>query len=472
MTADPRRLLIVDDEPIKRQVMAEELEASGYQVRVAVNPLEAEPLLQKEYFDVVVTDLRMPGEDGLSFLRRLRQERPEQAVIVMTAFGTVDSAVEAMRLGAYDYLQKPFSTEELMLKLDRLLRAEGLREENEALRRQLRCPRSETRLVGRSQAIRSVLAQVHAVSNTDTTVLVEGESGTGKELVARLVHETSHRREGPFVAVNCAALPGELVEAELFGHEAGAFTGAVRRRLGRFELAHGGTLFIDDVDDIPPQVQVKLLRVLEQRTFERVGSERSIRVNIRLVAAAKRNLSALVASGAFRDDLFYRLNVVPIYLPPLRDRREDIPALVEHFLEQAALRANKPHISISPQVLERLCRYGWPGNVRELRHLIERLVTMVASDRIEVSDLPTLEEPQPASAPVSVHLSSCERLDLQRTLQEVEDRILRWALLKAQGNLARAAELLGIPRSTLQYKVAKAYGSAGVGGEKTPSPKG
>ena len=471
MNTGRRRLLIVDDEPIKRQVMAEELQAADYDVEVAANPLEADPLLQKGHFDVVVTDLRMPGEDGISFLRRLRQERPEQEVIVMTAFGTVDSAVEAMRLGAYDYLQKPFSTEELLLKLDRLLRVEGLREENEALRRQLRCGRSETRLVGRSEAIRSVLSQVHAVSNTDTTVLVEGESGTGKELVARLIHETSHRREGPFVAVNCAALPSELVEAELFGHEAGAFTGAVKRRLGRFELAHGGTLLIDDVDDIPAKVQVKLLRVLEEHTFERVGSEKSIRVNIRLVAATKRNLSAMVASGSFRDDLYYRLNVVPLYLPPLRDRLEDIPLLVDFFLEQAALRANRPHISLSPQVLERLCVYRWPGNVRELRHLIERLVTLASSDCIELGDLPPLEEFHLASAPVTVHFSSCERLDLHKTLQEVEGRIVRWALLRARGNLARAAELLGIPRSTLQYKVAKSMDAAEPG-EKVPSGAG
>ena len=315
------KILIVDDEPLKRSILEDELSEAGYVVATAANPLEAEPLLAKDSFDVILTDLRMPGQDGLAFLGELKQRWPRQAVIVMTAYGTVETAVEAMKLGAFDFLQKPFSTEELLLKLDMLFRYEQLASENEELRRQLAPQLEQTRLVGNSEATRTVLARIHAVAGSDTTVLIDGESGTGKELAARMIHSTSWRASGPFVAVSCAALPEGLVEAELFGHETGAFTGATRQRIGRIELAHGGTLFLDDVEDIPLEVQVKLLRVLQERSLERVGGEQVIRVNIRVIAATKRSLPAMVAAGQFRADLFYRLNVIPLHLPPLRERR-------------------------------------------------------------------------------------------------------------------------------------------------------
>jgi len=455
MAVSRARVLIVDDEPIKRSILAEELPGAGYAVETASNPLEAAPLLARGAFDVVLTDLRMPGQDGLSFLRQLRQQRPDQAVIVMTAYGTVDTAVEAMKLGAFDYIQKPFSTEELLLKLDRILSYQGLRRENEALREALGCRGMETRLVGRSEAIRQVLARVHAVAGTDSTVLITGETGTGKELVARVIHETSHRSAGPLMAVSCAALPRELVEAELFGHEAGAFTGATKRRLGRFELADGGTLLLDDVDDIPLAVQPKLLRAIQERRFERVGGEEAVRVNIRVIATTKRSLRALVATGGFREDLYYRLNVVPLELPPLRERGEDIALLAEHFLARAALRLNRDAPRLTPGALARLRDYPWPGNVRELENYIERLVATNQRPELDATELPELATAEGAEGLVSLALGDRNAVVLADVVAEVEKRLICWALERSSGSLSRAAAMLGVPRSTLQYKVAR-----------------
>lgn len=449
------RILIVDDEPIKRSVMEDELSGRGHTVAAASNPMEAEELLADSAFDVVLTDLRMPGQDGLSFLRQLKDDKPDQMVIVMTAYGTVETAVEAMKLGAFDYIQKPFSTEELMLKIDKIMRYGHLEAENEAMRRQL-APRSEeTRMIGNSQAIRNVLDLIHSVAGTDTTVLIEGRSGTGKELAARIIHESSHRASGPFIAVSCAALPRELVEAELFGHEAGAFTGAAKRRIGRFELAHKGTIFLDDVDDIPLSVQVKLLRVLQHRTIERIGGEDSIRVNVRIVAATKESLSMMIARNEFREDLYYRLNVVPLHLPPLCERMDDIPLLTEYFLEQLAVKLNRGTLNISPRAIEKLQRYSWPGNIRELEHVLERMAVLNGTDRLDVDDVPELGETDFVSDIVTLSLGKSSSIDMTSTMIDVEQKLIRWALDRSDGNLARASEILGIPRSTLQYKLAK-----------------
>ena len=455
MAKSRARVLIVDDEPIKRTILEDELAGAGYTVTTAESPLAAEPALAESPFDVVVTDLRMPGQDGLSFLRDLRRERPDQAVIVMTAYGTVETAVEAMKLGAFDYIQKPFTTEELLLKLDRLLQYEDLARQNEALRRQLSRQSDETRMVGQSEALRQVQTRIHAVAGTDTTVLIEGESGTGKELVARMLHETSARSNGPFLAVSCAALPKELIEAELFGHEAGAFTGATKRRLGRFELAHGGTLFLDDADDIPIEIQVKLLRVLQNYTFERIGGEQAIRVNVRVIAATKKSLASLVATGRFREDLYYRLNVVPLYIPPLRDRREDIAMLVEHFLHRSAMKLNRGTLTIAASAMAKLEAYHWPGNVRELEHFVERMVALTQEEELTTEDIPPFPVPLDGQTPIMVPLSGVDRIDLGALLAQAEARVVRWALDRAKGNLAKAADMLSIPRSTLQYKVSK-----------------
>ncbi len=456
MTVEVRaKLLVIDDEPIIRSVLEDELPAAGYAVTTAASPLEAEPILAQSFFDVVLVDLRMPGQDGLSFLRELKAERPEQAAIVMTAYGTVETAVQAMQLGAFDYVQKPFTTQELLLKLDRLLNYQGLRNENEALRSALVPRPEETRIVGKSEPIRRLLARIHAISNTDVSVLLEGRTGTGKELAAKVIHETSHRAQGPFVVVACAALPRDLVEAELFGHEPGAFTGATRRRLGRFELAHGGTLFLDDVDDIPIEVQVKLLRVLQECTLERLGSSRPIRVNVRVIAAAKRSLSAMVAAGEFREDLYYRLNVVPLNIPLLRERLDDVPLLVEHFLRHLGVKLNRGELSISTAAVTKLQQYHWPGNVRELEHVLERIVALNQKDTIEAEDIPEFDSSRDATSLVSVRLDGLDSIDMTAILSEVESRLLRWALDRSEGNLARAAKMLDMPRSTLQYKVTK-----------------
>jgi two-component system, NtrC family, response regulator len=456
MNSPRATILIIDDEPIKRSVMAEQLVDVGYAVDAVENPILAEPLLEENAYDVILTDVRMPQQDGLSFLRELRGQHPKQAVIVMTAFGTVETAVEAMKLGAFDFLQKPFATEELMLKIDKLLRFEHLESENEALRSQLAIRGKETRIIGHSEAICKVLARIEAVSGSDSTVLIEGESGTGKELAARLIHETSGRAAAPLVPVSCAALPRDIIEAELFGHEPGAFTGAVRRRIGRIELAQGGTLFLDDVDDIPIELQVKLLRVLQEREFERVGGERRIRADIRVIAATKRSLAEMVAAGEFREDLFYRLDVVPLHMPPLRDRLEDIPLLVDHLLQKVAVRLNRSELTITPETVARLQTTPWPGNVRQLEHLLEQMAALTSRSNLDVSDIPVPTATAAASlSPVHLALDGVSKLDLATVLADTEARMVRWAMRRVDDNLARAAEMLGIPRSTLQYKLSK-----------------
>ena len=455
MTKKNVKIMIVDDEPIKLSIMEEELREAGYTVTAVTNPLEAEPHLEKEYFDVVLTDLRMPGQDGISFLNDLKKRRPEQDVIVMTAYGTVETAVKAMKFGAYDYLQKPFSTEALMLKLDRLLKYESLASENEALRQQLSLNRKETTIIGQSEGMRKVLARIHTIAGTDASVLIEGESGTGKELAARVIHETSFRASGPFVAVSCAMLPRELVEAELFGHEAGAFTGATKKRIGRFEIAHGGTLFLDDVDDIPLEVQVKLLRVLQERNFERVGGEELVRVNVRVIASTKKPLSSLVADGKFRDDLYYRLMVVPLHILPLRERLDDIPLLADYFLKNIAVQFNRDILKFTHGAIKKLQAYTWPGNVRELEHVLEQCAALTSKEELDEDDIPDLITHVDSSNPVSISLKDADNINLENVLAETEKNLIQWALDRSQGNLSQAADMLCIPRSTLQYKIGR-----------------
>ncbi|MCP4377347.1 MAG: sigma-54-dependent Fis family transcriptional regulator [bacterium] len=455
MLEQPMSILIVDDEPIKRSVLADSLGEAGYRVAVAASPLEADPILADMDFDVVLTDLRMPGQDGLSFLRELKARKPDQHAIVMTAYGTVDTAVEAMKLGAFDYILKPFSTEELLLKLDTLGKYDRLTNENEALRQQLALPQVATRIIGQSEAIRKVLSRIHAVAGTDSTVLVEGESGTGKELVARMIHEVSPRATGPFVAVLCASLPRDLLETELFGHEPGAFAGATKRGSGRCGLAGGGTILRDDVDDIPLQLQVKLLRVLQEKTFERVGGHEPIGTNARLVAATKRPLLSMVASGTFREDLYYRLNVVPVPIPPLRDRLTDIPLLTKHFLQRLAVRMNRDTLTLTDGAMARLQSHHWPGNVRELEHVLERMAVLGTTNMLDEGDLPDFAPTEDLSGIVAVSLADKTNIDLAAVLTETEARIIRWAMTQAEGNIAKAAEKLGIPRTTLQYKMSK-----------------
>ncbi|MHC4535113.1 MAG: sigma-54-dependent transcriptional regulator [Planctomycetota bacterium] len=448
------KILVVDDEPIKREVMADRLKEAGYVVHAYDNAVDAEKAFSNNTYDLVLTDIRMPGVDGISFLRNIKKKKPEQAVIIMTAFGTVETAIEAMKLGAYDYLQRPFSTEELMLKLDRLMNYKGIIKENLELRKQLGHDKTETKLVGKSDTIRKILNQIRVLAAVDSNVLIQGDSGTGKECVAHLIHESSTRSGGRFVPVSCASLPSELIEAELFGYEEGAFTGASKKRIGRFELADGGTIFLDDVDDVPMDLQVKLLRVIQERKFERIGSEVTLNVNFRLIAATKKDLASLVRENKFREDLYFRLNIVPLYIPPLRNRKQDIPVLCEYFMNLYAVRLNRPGAKMDPVVMDKMMKYTWPGNVRELQNHIERMLVLSQDGNITADLLPS-EVLGPGTELVTISTEYIDSIDLPKAMSQVEDHLVKWAISKSNGNISKAASCLNIPRSSLQYKISK-----------------
>jgi two-component system response regulator HydG len=415
---------------------------------------------------VVVTDLRMVPVDGIEVVRRLRAEDPEATVLVVSAHGTIAAAVEAMRAGAIDFIEKPFPPELLRARVEKAIEiarerrgARADRARAEALDADRVREHDPHGLVGRSEPIRRVLDQVRKVAPTDATAMVLGESGTGKELVARALHDGSLRRERPFVSVSCAAIPEGLLESELFGHERGAFTGAVRRKLGRFELAHEGTLFLDEVGEIPLPIQVKLLRVLQERRFERVGGEESIEVDVRLVSATNRDLARMVAEGRFREDLYYRLNVVPIVLPPLRDRPGDVEELARFFLGRSAPRLGRQVTGFSPEALELLRRHAWPGNVRELENVVEQALVFVEGSLVRPEDLP--DGLRRAPAPAALPAPTGDR-SLTEVLEDLERQLILAAYEKAKGVKAETARLLGIKPSALYYKLEK-YGIVNPG---------
>jgi two-component system NtrC family response regulator len=450
----PFRILVVDDEPAQRELVAGFLRKQGYDVALAGDGKEALARFTAEPFDLVLTDQRMPGLSGLELLAALRRVTPEAAVIVMTAYGTIETAVAAIKAGAADYLPKPLNLDELLHRVRAARERERLLAENRELRLALSERHRVEGIIGESGRMQEVLSLVHRVAGSDATVLIQGESGTGKELIAKAIHYASPRASGPLVRVNCAALPETLLESELFGHEKGAFTGAVASRQGRFELAHGGTLFLDEVGDVPLHLQVKLLRVLQEREFERVGSSRPIAVDARLIAATHRDLAALVKAGRFRDDLYYRINVVTIVVPPLRERREDIPPLIDHFVRRFAESNRKPIAGLTPAARELLLRYDYPGNVRELENLIERAVVLTRDDVIGPADLPlTLQDATAEPA---------EPARLTAAVEALERRRIREALAESDGVQTRAAETLGISERVLRYKLKK-YGLAGPG---------
>ena len=372
----PPSVLLLDDEPLIRLSMTDALKAVGYDVRAAATGQDGLALLVDHTFDIVITDLRLPGADGLDVLQACKHRSPRTEVILITAHGSVETAVEAMKRGAYDFITKPFSMEELLLIVDRVTNVLALRQENLQLREELEAKFSFEGILGKNNRMREVLEKVKLVSATDSTVLIVGESGTGKELVANAIHRNSPRRDQSLIKISCAALPETLLEAELFGHEKGAFTGALKQRRGRFELAHKGTLFLDEIGEISPIVQVKLLRVLQERQFERVGGNETLEVDVRVVCATQKDLKKEVAQGRFREDLYYRLNVVPVTLPPLRERREDLMIIAEHMLRMRSERLNKPLKGFSQNAQEMLLRYSFPGNIRELENLIERAVAL------------------------------------------------------------------------------------------------
>lgn len=444
-------LLIVDDEKATREGLRAALE-DRYDVYVAEDAATAMELLEREAFAVLLTDLRLPQEDGMKLIMRAKSLPKPPVCILMTAYGSEEVAVEAMKRGADDYIAKGrLQIDELEMRIARILRQQNLEAENLDLRQRLDTRYGLENLVGESQPMREVFDIVQQVAPTRATVLIQGESGTGKELIARAIHQLSPRARQPMVTVHCAALSPTLLESELFGHEKGAFTGAYERRIGRFEQAQGGTLFLDEIGEIDPSTQVKLLRFLGERTFERVGSNKTLTADVRLLAATNKNLKDLVHTGAFRDDLFFRLSVVEITLPSLRDRPEDLPLLANAFLKEFAKENAKPVNGLAPEALEALMAYRWPGNVRELRTAMEHAVVLCRGDRIGLRDLPaTLRQNQPAGAAEgNAPLLAQDNL----TLQDAEKQLIMRALKEAQGNRTLAAKKIGISRRTLHRRL-------------------
>jgi len=447
------RILIVDDEENLCRVTQLRLQQAGYEVATAHDGESALEMLERTPQDLVITDLRMPGLSGMELLRRIKQAQPETIVVVFTAFGTIESAVEAMKAGAYDYLIKPVNSEALKIVVARALDHHRLQQEVQILRSAIDRKYGFESILGKSKALLTALDAAARAAQSDSTVLIHGETGTGKELLARAIHFNSNRRDKPFVVINCGAIPKDLLEAELFGHTKGAFTGAVADRKGKIEAAHEGTLFLDEIGEMPFDLQVKLLRVLQQREIEKIGCPHPIPVNVRIIAATHRNLGAMLKEGTFREDLYYRLAVIPLELPPLRERTEDIPDLVATFFQRFKERLGRPNLRLPASILPYFSVYRWPGNVRELENVIERLVVLTPGDEIKVEDLPdflrrhrpTLEAIQLDLPPEGISMEAVER-----------ELVLR-ALQKCNWNQTQAAEYLGISRKQLIHRMEK-YG--------------
>ncbi|UCD34381.1 MAG: sigma-54-dependent Fis family transcriptional regulator [Nitrospiraceae bacterium] len=451
------RVLVIDDEESIRNLLSDFLESKGMDVVSAPNGAEGLNLLKGEKFDLFLLDLMMPGMTGLDVLRQAAAEQLDIPSIMITAFATVQTAVEAMKLGAYDYITKPFNLEELYITVKKALDFSKLQEENLQLRKALRKKFSYNRIIGNSPPIQDVIKFIEKIADTDSTVLITGESGTGKELVAKTIHYNSQRAKKPFIPLNCAAIPKDILESELFGHEKGAFTGAISTRIGRFELANQGTLFLDEIGELAPALQVKLLRVLQEKEFERVGGIKTIKVDVRIIAATNRDLEKGVRDGVFREDLYYRLNVLPVHLPPLRRMKEDIPLLVDHFIKDISRRKKKEPPGLSGDVMNCLANYRWPGNVRELENLVERLIILKDGDMVSPDDLPErMREKLPAEAASGKERRlSSGGVDLNMMLDEIENNMIIQALELSKGVKSKAASLLGLNRTTLIEKMKK-----------------
>ena len=461
MTETGRRILIADDEEAARRGLGQILTEDGYEVFLASDGEEALRQVAQESPDILLTDLRMPGMDGHELLNRVRQGYPDMTVVIMTAHGTIRSAVQALQEGAEDYLTKPIDVEELEHLLDRLRKKKALLAETRVLRERLDDKYRFENIIGRSSEMLEVFRLVEKVAPTQASILIGGDSGTGKELIAQAIHQRSPRRDAPFVKVSCAALPETLLESELFGHERGSFTGAVARRAGRFELAAGGTIFLDEIGDVQPGMQVKLLRFLQERQFERVGGNRTLTVDVRVIAATHRDLPALIREGKFREDLYYRLNVIEIVLPPLRTRTQDIPLLVDFFVQKFAAANGKEIAGLNEETLAALMAYSWPGNVRELEHAIERAIILARDRTLDMSLFPVIPRPEvPSKRPAGLVVPGA-------TLEEIERDAIQRTLEAVGGSTTRAAAILKISPRTIQYKM-KQYrsGNITVGGDR------
>lgn len=436
------RVLVVDDEPMVCLSLSNWLKEENYLAESVEDGPKAIAAVREENWDIVLLDLKMPGMDGLEVLRQLKEIAPQTVVIIMTAYASIASAVQAMKEGAYDYIVKPLDVEQLSLMLKRIVEHQQVLTENILLRQRLTEQHEFQDIVGKSQGMQKVFEMIRAVADTNATVLITGETGTGKELVARAIHSNSSRRYGPFVATTCGALPDTLLESELFGYEKGAFTGADRTKKGRFELAHGGTLFLDEIGDISMKTQIKLLRVLEEKSFRRLGGTEVVEVDVRLISATNRDLAQAMEEGAFRSDLYYRLNVVSIHLPALRERREDIPLLAAHFMHNFNLEFNKKFDRLEEEALDLMMDYHWPGNVRELENVIERAVVIGEGPEIKATSLPFCRMEETAAEP-------------SQTLEDVERFHIEKMLERHDWNIARTSRLLNIDRTTLHKKIKK-----------------
>lgn len=452
--SEKSRILILDDEKNYLLVLEALLSDAGYAVTPINDPEMAVSYLEEAEVDVVITDMKMPKMSGLEVLQHVKRNSPSIPVLIMTAFGSIESAVEVMKYGAFDYITKPFANDELLLSVHNAMELSRAHQQYRILQESLEERYSTHQIIGKSPAMRETLGIVDRVSASRSTVLITGESGTGKELVARAIHFSSPRKDEPFVAVNCMAFNAGVLESELFGHEKGSFTGAVAMRRGRFEQADRGTLFLDEIGELPPDLQVKLLRVLQERVFERVGGTEPVKVDIRIVAATNKDLAKMVEEGSFREDLFYRLNVVQIHIPPLRERREDIPLLVSHFIAQIASENGIPPKSFTQEAQNYLSGYEWPGNIRQLQNVIERCMVMIPRDVIDVEDLPPEIRDEESQFKSAVDLLPVE-LNLADTLDKIEAALIRRALVRSDFVQAHAADLLGISRSLMQYKLKK-----------------
>ena len=453
------KVLVVDDDKLILRFLEEFLTQKGFEPTLATDGKEAESIFSSEEFDVVLSDVMMPDIDGIELLRRIKEKDPEVPVILITAFGEVETAVEAMKKGAYDYITKPFNYDSLLLALKRAAEKFSLVKKNRQLSDALRKKHHFENIIASSGQMEEVFFLISKVASSNASILIHGESGTGKELVARAIHDHSSRKDGPFIAVNCAAIPRELMESELFGHVKGSFTGAIADKKGKFELADGGTIFLDEIGDLDISLQAKILRALQEREFERVGGTKAIRVNIRLIAATNKDLARAMKEGSFREDLFYRLSVIPLRIPPLRERSEDILYLAEHFLGKYNQENGKNIKGIDPEAMQALKTYDWPGNVRELENCMERAVVMAESDRIRLSDLPLalqsgrVEEAGPLGGESKKGVS----WELCRPIREIEKEYILRTLEEMKGNRTRTAEVLEISVRGLHGKL-KEYG--------------
>jgi len=450
-------ILLVEDNEDFRLILQESLEAAGYHVTSAANAMRAREAMSLGKFDLTILDVRLPDGNGIELMREFRQSDPDMGIIIMTGYAEVDTAVDAVRLGANDFLKKPFDIDELLVRIGELMKTRQLKKDNQSLREQIRTTEGSVGLIGQCAQIRKLQETILLLANSDSTVLISGESGCGKEVVAKALHKSGSRAGKALVSINCGAIPEELLESELFGHVKGAFTGAVRARPGRFEIANGGTIFLDEIGDMSPKLQVKLLRVLQERCFEPVGSQQSIHVDVRVIAATHRDLEEEIQAGRFREDLYYRLNVIPLNLAPLRDRGDDILLLSEHFISRFNADKGAKITGLSEDVKRAMLSYAWPGNVRELQNLFERIATLKREGEAGIEDLPSrmISDKDRVLQSFQMDVQSAESIDLKATVDEFESHLILSALKRFDWNKNRAANFLAMNRTTLVEKIKK-----------------